>query len=182
MIENPVQGDRIVFRETAQDTGGKLLRMEVIAFPQASGPVDHIHLRQEERFEILSGTLNARLNNREQSFGPGETLTIPPGTPHCWWNGGTEETRVLCELRPVLNTETFFETIYGLARDGKTNKEGVPNLLQIAAMSRLHRDEIYLARPPIAVQRVLFALLSPIARLLGYRSSYPEYSEPGRHR
>jgi hypothetical protein len=29
------------------------------------------------------------------------------------------------------------------------------------------------------VQRILFGLLSPLARLLGYRGSYPEYSTRG---
>ena len=36
------------------------------------------------------------------------------------------------ELRPALNSETFFETLYGLARDGKTDENGVPNFLQQA--------------------------------------------------
>jgi hypothetical protein len=34
-------------------------------------------------------------------------------------------------------------------------------------------------RPPRIVQRILFGLLAPLARLLGYRGSYPEYLTRG---
>lgn len=84
------------------------------------------------------------------------------------------------EVRPALNTEIFFETHYGLARDGKTDEDGVPNPLQFAVMlNGMHKGELYLAQPPIAVQQVLLALLSPIGKLLGYRDHYPKYGEAG---
>jgi hypothetical protein len=79
-----------------------------------------------------------------------------------------------------LKTETFFETLYGLARDGKTDGNGVPNPLQFAVMlNGLHKGELYLVKPPIAMQKVLFALLSPISKVLGYRDYYPKYDEAG---
>ena len=43
---------------------------------------------------------------------------------------------VRVELRPALDTETFFETFFGLGRDGKTNARGIPGLLQIAVAFR----------------------------------------------
>ena len=83
------------------------------------------------------------------------------------------------EVRPALNSEVFFETLYGLARDGRTDESGVPNLMQFAVMlNGLHKGEIYLAKPPIALQKALFALLSPAGKLLGYRDHYPRYSAP----
>ena len=36
-------------------------------------------------------------------------------------------------------------------------------------------DVIQFTHPPRVVQRLLFGLLAPLARLLGYRGSYPEY-------
>ena len=69
-----------------------------------------------------------------------------------------------------MNTETFLKTLYGLARDGKTLKSGVPNLLQFAVMlNGLHKGELYLAKPPIVAQKALFALLSPVGKLFGYK-------------
>ncbi len=78
---------------------------------------------------------------------------------------------------PALNTEEFFETFCALARDGRTDGDGVPSLLQIA-VSAPHFD-IWLARPPIWVQRALFAVLAPVARLLGYRPIYPARARRG---
>ena len=89
-------------------------------------------------------------------------------------------TRVNWQTRPAMKTEEFFESIWGLARDGKTNEKGVPNLLQVAVIASEYADEIRLASPPWPVQRVLFAALAPVGRLLGYRARHPstasEYS------
>ena len=101
-------------------------------------------------------------------------MVVPSGTPHTWWIDGKEDAHVLVEFRPALNTETFFETMYGLARDGKVDENGVPSFLQTAVISSAY--EIYLPRPPIAMQKALFALLVPVGKLMGYRPSYPEYS------
>ena len=102
----------------------------------------------------------------------------PPGTPHRWWNDSDEEeAHVLAELRPALNTETFFETGYGLARDGKTDENNVPSILQQAVtLTGINKGEIYLASPPVAVQKALLAALAPVGRLLGYKDHYPRYS------
>ena len=76
-----------------------------------------------------------------------------------------------------MNTETFFETLYGLARDGETDKNGIPNLLQQAVtLTGINKGEIYLASPPVPVQKALMAALAPVGRLLGYKDHYPKYS------
>ncbi len=101
-------------------------------------------------------------------------MVVPAGVPHTWWIDGEEDARVLVEFQPALNTETFFETMYGLARDGRLDENGVPPFLQTAIISSAYG--IYLPRPPVALQKALFALLVPVGRLAGYRASYPEYS------
>jgi quercetin dioxygenase-like cupin family protein len=177
-IYNPIQGDWIVFRETARDTGGELLSGELVVSPRGGNPL-HVHPRQEEHFNVLSGTLGVQVDQEYRSLGVGEVATVPPGVPHRWWNEAAEEARVLVELRPALNTEIFFETAYGLARDGKTGKNGIPNLLQQAVtLNGINKGEIYLASPPIPVQQAVLAVLAPVGRLLGYRDHYPKYSGP----
>ena len=176
-IYNPVQGDWIEFRKTARGTGGALLSGEMVVAPSGGNGL-HVHPLQEEHFEVLSGTFGVQIGDERRSLGEGEEATVPPGTPHRWYNeDDREKARVLLELRPALNTEIFFETLYGLATDGKTDENGVPNLLQTAvALDGLHKGEIYPATPPIALQKALFALLSPVGKLVGYRDHYPKYS------
>jgi quercetin dioxygenase-like cupin family protein len=175
-LYNPVQNDWIVFRETAQDTGGELMSAELVVSPGGGNPL-HVHPRQEEHFKALSGTLGVLVGEEHRRLGEGEEATVPPGTPHRWWNDTDEEARVLVELRPELNTEIFFETLYGLARDGITDENGLPNLLQQAVtLNGVNKGEIYLARPPIPVQKAFLAALAPVGRLLGYKDHYPKYS------
>lgn len=177
-IYNPVQNDWIIFRETAQDTGGELMSGELVVSPRGGNPL-HVHPRQEEHFKVLSGTLGVYLGQEHRSLGEGEEATVPPGAPHRWSNEADEEARVLVELRPALNTEIFFETLYGLARDGKTDENGLPTLLQQAVtLNGINKGEIYLASPPIPVQKAFLAMLAPVGRLLGYKDHYPKYSEP----
>lgn len=124
-VYNPRQKDRLIFKQTARDTGGRLLQVEMFASPSAASPPEHIHPRQEERFETVSGLLRARVDGEERTVGAGEAMVVPAGTPHTWWIDGEEDAHVLLEFRPALNTETFFETMYGLTRDGRVGEDGV---------------------------------------------------------
>ena len=45
------------------------------------GP-DHVHPRQEERFEVLSGKLGLRVEGVERVLGEGEAITAPAGSAH----------------------------------------------------------------------------------------------------
>jgi hypothetical protein len=83
---------------------------------------------------------------------------------------------VLGEFRPALRTEVFFETFFGLASDGKTNRKGLPNPLRLAVLMREFEDELHLARPSVKLQRALFGPLAALGRVLGYRGWYPDYT------
>jgi quercetin dioxygenase-like cupin family protein len=178
VLESPINGQRAVFRETAEDTGGELLRLDFSVAPGGFLGNEHLHPKQEERIEILSGTLRCRIGGRERSVGAGESTAIPPGVPHTLWNESAEEAHALVEYRPALRMETLFETLFGFGRDGKTDEEGTPRLLQSAVMLEEYEDEYRLARPPLPVQKALLALLAPVGRLLGYQDRYARYSGP----
>jgi quercetin dioxygenase-like cupin family protein len=177
-LVNPVTGLRTVFRKTAQDTKGELLQVDWIGEPGWTTGPDHVHPRQEERFEVLSGKLGLRVGGVERVHGSGDVIVAPAGAPHAAWNAGDDEVHVLVDFRPALRTETAFETLAGLARDGKINRAGAPkNPLRLALVLREFEEEIYFVRPPLAVQRVILGALAFIARTLGYRAEYP-YPQP----
>jgi quercetin dioxygenase-like cupin family protein len=171
---NPVTGLRTVFRKTAAETSGELLQVDWIGEPSWTTGPDHIHPRQEERFEVLSGRLGLRADGIERVHGAGDVIVVSAGSPHAAWNAGDDEVHVLVDFRPALRTETAFETLAGLARDGKTARAGVPkNPLQLALILREFEKEIYFVRPPLAIQRVILGALAFVGRLLGYRAEYP---------
>jgi quercetin dioxygenase-like cupin family protein len=169
---NPATGHSIVFRQTAAQTGGELLEVDSYYGPDSTEPVEHFHPRQKERFEIVSGAVTVRLNGEQRELRGGDTLEVPPGAVHAIWNACTEQAHVVWQTRPALKTESLFETIWGLASDGKLGRDGKPSPLRGAVLAREYRDEFLLAKPPAAVQTIVFGLLAPIGRLLGYRSRY----------
>ena len=73
---------------------------------------------------------------------------------------------------PALHTEAFFKIMWGLAQEGKTNKAGVPNLLQLAVILRQYRQEFRPIKPPLMVQNIVFVLLATLGRLCGYRATW----------
>jgi hypothetical protein len=58
VLENPLTGEKVIFLETSEDTNGELLRFEYVLPPRFSIP-EHVHPRQEERHEVLSGSSGA---------------------------------------------------------------------------------------------------------------------------
>jgi quercetin dioxygenase-like cupin family protein len=177
---NPATGLRTVFRQTAAETGGDLLQVDWIGAPGWTTGPDHVHPLQAERFEVISGELGLRVDGVERTLLVGEAIEAPAGAHHAAWNAGADEVHALVDFRPALRTEIAFESLAGLARDGKTTKAGIPkNPLLAALLLRHFEDEIYFVRPPLALQRLLLTPLAGLARLLGYRPQYPyRHGEP----
>ena len=174
MLEHPVTGEKIVVCKTARDTRGELYQGDLYLQPEGFIAAEHIHPRQEEHFEVISGTLRGRVAGKDVFEGKGAKLVVPAGTPHIWWNSGAEELHIRVEFQPALRIESFFETFFGLAQDGKGNrKTGLPNPLQMAVIMRAYRNELILARPLPLGQTLLFGFLACIGRLVGYKADHP---------
>jgi quercetin dioxygenase-like cupin family protein len=178
-IENPVTGEKMTFLLTGAETAGELLRIDMTVRPGGFVAAEHVHPTQEERFQIVSGRITLRAGDRERLYTAGDTITIPAGVPHAWWNSGSDDLRVTLDFRPAGRFAEFITTFFALARAGKTNRRGLPtNLLQLAVTFAEYRDVIHGMNPPWAVQRVLFAILDPLGRLLGYRADQPYFDQP----
>lgn len=167
------------FVKVAGDTGGDLLEMWVEAEPGGRPPPLHSHPRQEERFEVLSGSLAYRIGDVEGVASAGERAVVPAGVPHTWWNRGSETLTMRGELVPALRFETFLETIYGLQRSGRVNNRGVPSPLQAAVIFREFSREWVPNFLPAPVRLVVMPVLAVIGRAIGLRYWYPEFSPAG---
>ena len=123
----------------------------------------------------MAGELGVILNDGRQVLSVGEHVLIPPGTPHTFWNAGEGELRFITDVRPPGQLQTYWETVFGLAQDGKVNSKGLPNLLQLAVVAPL--ADSYSPHVPVPVTKLMIAGLGGIGRLLGYKASYPQYSQ-----
>ncbi len=118
-IVNPRTGQRMRLLLTAADTDGALMRVETYNPPNGVAEPLHVHPRQETRAEVTSGTLRFVVAGRERRLGPGDTITIPAGMPHRFWNDGDSEAVAIQEARPALRLAEFFETYFELAAAGE---------------------------------------------------------------
>jgi len=134
---------------------------------------EHVHPEQEERLEVLSGELRVSLKGEEQTLTAGDEIALPSNVPHQHWNPTDEPVRVIWERRPPFRTEEWAESVYALAQAGKTDEEGVPNLLQVAVwIDAFPAETAYPTAVPVAVQKTLSSLLTPIGRFTGFEARY----------
>jgi hypothetical protein len=137
-----------------------------------------VHPNQEERFEVGGAAVTFRVAGKERIYQPGEVAVVPAGTPHAWWNSSDHQAATLVQFRPALDTETFFETFFGLASEGKVGRNGLPNPLQMMVLARDYRREMALPKPQQAILGPIAMLLAPLARAMGYRGRYDRFSGP----
>jgi mannose-6-phosphate isomerase-like protein (cupin superfamily) len=179
VITNTVMAGTVKFIKTAADTGGELLEMEATYNTAVDSAPEHYHPYQDEHFEVLTGMVSVHIKGQERIYVAGESLDFPRNVPHAFLGAaGSEEARILWQIRPALDSETFFETVYGLAADGKMKGTSIPDLFQSAIIFRAFNDEFHLTKPSRIVQSILLGILAPIGRLLGYQARYEKYSGP----
>jgi quercetin dioxygenase-like cupin family protein len=175
MITNSKNGQSYKFINTARSSEGKLLEMESVYPPNTQEPILHYHPFQEEDFIVLDGIITVKLGEVLKDLKRGDELHIPAGTRHAVWNRTGHSASINWKVKPALDMEYLFETITGLANDGKTDENSRPSLLQMALTGNHFSGVIRLAKPSFAMQKILFILLTPVAYLLGFRPTYKKY-------
>ena len=184
-FENAPMGQRARLVTLPAETAGRSFVLEYVnkPFTGESAVPSHLHPTYSETFEILAGQARYRLGRRTLQAGPGDRVVLPAGLPHVHpWSDSNEELHVLQtaeahppDVRGLTASLQGAITIFGLAGAGRVNRNGVPNLLQVAVIIRETMPATYLAGVPIPLQRLLFGTLAAVGRLLGYRPAYPEY-------
>lgn len=183
-LAHPVLGAEVIVAD-ADETRGRRLVLDITIQPgRPRDTLRHVHRDWDERFEIRSGAARYELGGVERDAHAGETVALPRGVPHTHpWNIGDTPlvVRQIADIDPgdpaALKTlGNGFATLYGLAAEGKCDAAGKPSLLQGAATIRsFHRHGIYLAEPPVPVQKVMFGALAAIGWLVGVRATYPRF-------
>lgn len=182
-LVNPVTGERGVVRVAPNAENGRTLVADLFVQPGGAVAGEHVHPNLQEAFTVLRGKVGMRLNGRELIAPLNERIVIPVGVVHDWWNAGGEEAHVQVEVMPGDRFLEMISNLFGLAQDGKTNKKGMPNLLQLMVFGKEFEDVIVFTKPPRWVFNLMYVLLAPPALFLGYRGSYPKYLEllsPGK--
>lgn len=108
-------GDRYTFLVTGAQTNGAYFIMEAIV-PPGGGPPPHIHIREEEAYYLLEGTLDVTLGDGTFTASAGDFVQIPRGTVHAFRNAGIAMARMLIFCTPS-GLEKYFEEVFEPVRD-----------------------------------------------------------------
>ena len=154
---------------TIRKSTAELLEVEGSWGPGGKPPPSHYHPSQDEHFEVLEGTLSARIEGEERDLAEGDILDIPSGTRHQIWNRGAVPTRALWQTRPALRTERWFRTIDRTIRDGRVDDKGMPGPLAFGVYLTEFRDVFRLGSAPDLVTRPVLAVLAVVGRARGYK-------------
>jgi quercetin dioxygenase-like cupin family protein len=158
-------GESVRIRRRTED----VLEVEGMWEPHGSPPPGHFHPAQDERFEVLAGTLHARVDGREHVLSAGDVLDVPRGTVHQMWNANGEPARAIWRSSPAGRTAEWFAALSDLRRSGRLGRNGMPGPLAFGVYLTEYRDVFRLPGPQPLVLGVLRAL-AVVGRLRGYRA------------
>ena len=155
VLEMEPLGIRVQVRRTAEETNGELFEMDVIGRPRAFFAQRHIHPHQTERLEMISGAMKVTSAGREHMVCEGESIEIPPGTPHTQVPVGDGPGQVRIQVRPAGQSQAFLEHLAHLCREGKVNRLGFPRPRAAARLILDYADAGHAVTPPLSVQRAI---------------------------
>jgi quercetin dioxygenase-like cupin family protein len=115
IIEDPLSGQRLTFVETAADTSGRFVRAEVHLKPGGFVP-RHFHLRQDEKVEVLSGSIRFRARGRDRVLNVGDTAAIKRRHMHRVSNAGPGEATFVLEVHPARHIEQTIRSTFAVGR------------------------------------------------------------------
>jgi quercetin dioxygenase-like cupin family protein len=175
-LDNPSLSESYQFLETGRETNGEWSKVRWTALPGCRQPA-HRHPNQEDAYLIEEGELEFRIAGKKRVVRAGDSLVIPPGVPHSVRNRTGRAAVALVQKTPALDAKPFYESVSGLAREGRTICRGIPrNPLQMAVFAEDFKDDFRLAFPPFAIQRLVNVPLAALGRRLGYRRTYDRYA------
>jgi mannose-6-phosphate isomerase-like protein (cupin superfamily) len=178
-LHNRVTGEFITFLSTTEDTDGEYLEFVCRVGTDGVPIPPHVHETQEERFEVMSGTLGVMLGGKKYELRAGDKAILPVRVRHQWWNAGEDDVVFRVEAQPARNLEALLEANAGLAESGKLNKKGMPrNPFYLVNIGRL--AEVYMPFIPMSLQKLMGATGSAIGRAFGVDPSFAYYRSVGQ--
>lgn len=164
---HPTLDESVEFLNGPADPSESVCELKVTLGP-SEGLRGHVHPRQTESFEVLKGELLVVRAREARRLSPGETWRVPPGVTHRWENPTDEPTVFRASFDPPRRTREMFLSLHGIPAPA-FHGGGTPGLMYAVLLGREYPDHIHLPGIPAELQRLVFGLLAPLARFLGYR-------------
>ncbi len=147
--------------------------------PKGYVPFEHVHLEQDEIFQVLEGELSVLINGKQMFAKAGETLTVPRGQRHIASNAGTDILHCRLEYRPGLDMPQVFQCCAGLTITEDLTPNGLVNPLKMMYfMQKLQAKAV--ARPAYIPTRFFFGLMKIsyiLGELFGWEAELKQFTQ-----
>ena len=147
--------------------------------PHADGPPKHIHTGFDELVQVENGVVSVWIDGEVKHVRPGETLTIPKGTPHKIFNETGDTIRAKGSIAFPEKFAYNLPQVYGFMDSHRDFEKSPKTLFQMAMFQQAGFDSYVADGPPVAVQKLVAIVANPVSRLFGIRSYYQEYDPNG---
>jgi quercetin dioxygenase-like cupin family protein len=159
----------LTIRRITTDNGVEELRLTGSLPARRPGPPLHIHFEEDERGEVVSGTLSAVVDGKHLVLKAGDSGHFPKGSAHRWWNDGDEELVLKGTVTPAVDLDRYLQALFEVLNAGPANR---PPLFYMAHVLHRHRKTQLALVVPRVVQRILFPIIVLLGTLLGkYRGN-----------
>lgn len=129
----------------------------------------HIHHLEDEVGTVTTGTLSADVGGRRVDARPGESVQLPRGVPHRWWNQGDEPLAFEGDVRPAVDLDRYLQAVFEVMNAGPRNRPPLFYMAHVALRHRETQTALVMGRP---LQAVVFRVAVALGTLLGrYRGS-----------
>ena len=157
VIDVPALNVRFEIRETAESTGGAHVEFDAIGNPRGFIKLMHVHVGQTERHTVIEGALRVKMHGKVHVLHAGDSIEIPPDTPHYQRSVGKENGRVRIRVSPANDIEGFLERLAEMP----FNRFGMPKPLAGAQFIRDYGASGHAARPSLKTQLKLANAIIP---------------------
>lgn len=171
-ITNHFNKETFVF--THPYDGGASSSMNVVLEKGGSGggnAIAHIHPKTDEIFTVRRGKLAVVIDGVEHIVMEGQSATVPAGRSHFFRNAHDGETEATVVFVTAQQHQRFFLNLakWTAEQPAYFSEKGDVKLLAIAMFLDAYRDHLYIAGPPVWLQKIMFSVLAKLGWLAGYR-------------
>ncbi|MEJ8756692.1 cupin domain-containing protein [Pontibacter sp. H259] len=172
-IENKA-GEKLTFTRITVKDGIEYLEAENEVQPGA-GPPMHVHYKQDEGLTVVSGKMGYQQPGEEPKYaGPGQSAVFKAGTPHRFWNAGTDVLYCKGYITPPDNVVYFLSEIYkSIDRNG-----GRPGMYDAAFLLNRYKAEFDMLGIPGFVKNILFPVALFFGNLTGKHKRFADAPPP----
>ena len=162
------------YKQTIIQQEDGLVYVQLDMNPFSQGPPLHTHSKFDETFLALDKPVSFLVNEEVVVVPPGEKITVSAGVPHKMFNDTDSPVSMKIIDLPV-QFSVYLNQMYSYMNESPDNMK-MNRALFMLSLNSQYLDSNLSEGPPVFVQKALFFLLRPMARLMGYSSYNTKYS------